>query len=508
MEQSVEAHMAKRTVATLGCVLVWVAGLVLVPAARADSQVRIVRLSLVEGSVQIDRATGQGFEKAIMNMPLAQGMAIATGDDSRAEVEFEDGSTLRLAPGTQVAFPQLGLRSSGARFTTVQVDQGLAYFNVRHKGDDDFRVGFVGREIKVNRNVHFRLDLASGNPELAVFKGELEVEGPQEHAKVKKNETLTLDVSDFARSDLAKSIVAESYDSWDADRLNYAAQYASNSYSRSPYYYGVSDLNYYGAWSTWPGYGVVWRPFGVGYGWDPFFNGAWAWYPGFGYTWVSTYPWGWTPYRYGSWVYVTNYGWGWRPGGWRTWYTVPPVYNPPPFYHGPKPPPAVTIVTARPVAPPPTIIVDRGVGIIRGPRKFSDDFVPRTGVNTRRAPGVVAVPAAPLHRPPVRTITPAPGTGLAAPGSPMPMRHSDMRSRKVDQDFSPKWGARPGVQRSAPPVRTQPSAPSVQRSAPRMERSAPAPRMERSAPRMERSAPAPRITAPSGGRSGGGRISR
>jgi hypothetical protein len=106
--------------------LVLLAALVFAPSARADSQARIVRLSLVDGPVKIDR--GQGFEKAITNMPITQGMKLSTAADARAEVEFEDGTTLRLAPRTDVEFPILGLRSSGARFTTVLVTQGTAYF--------------------------------------------------------------------------------------------------------------------------------------------------------------------------------------------------------------------------------------------------------------------------------------------------------------------------------------------------------------------------------------------
>src|ERR1700741_2232749 len=36
--------------------------------ASAESHVRIVRLSNVEGTVQVDRNTGQGLEKAFLNM--------------------------------------------------------------------------------------------------------------------------------------------------------------------------------------------------------------------------------------------------------------------------------------------------------------------------------------------------------------------------------------------------------------------------------------------------------
>ncbi len=478
--------MSVRRVSALAFLLVLVAALVLAPSACADSYVRIVRLSLVDGPVQIDRATGQGFEKAIMNMPITQGVKLSTPDDARAEVEFEDGTTLRLAPNTEVAFPELGLRSTGARFTTVVVAQGTAYFNVRHKGKDEFQVAFDNRQVRIDHDVHFRLDLTGGNPELAVFSGELHVAGPQERATVKKNETLTLDLGDAGRYDLARNVAPEPYDSWDTDRLQYASQYATSSYTaNSPYYYGASDLNYYGAWSYWPGYGMLWRPFGVGYGWDPFYNGAWCWYPGFGYTWVSTYPWGWTPYRYGSWFFVPGYGWAWQPGAWGTWYTVPPVYNAPPTFHRPKPPSPVMVLGGTAATPHPTVVVDNGVGVIRNPRVNGprEDVVGarnpnRTAGFTSPSPTATAGTAASA---PVRSMTPAAGTGIAAPGTAPGMRapHSDIRV-----------GHRDVPMRAAPPA-GMPAAPPARMSAP------PAPRMSAPpAPRMSSPPPAPRMSSP------------
>jgi len=70
----------------------------LVVSASAESKARIVRLSEVQGTVQIDRATGDGFDKAFINLPVVEGSKLKTGKDGRAEVEFEDGSALRLAP--------------------------------------------------------------------------------------------------------------------------------------------------------------------------------------------------------------------------------------------------------------------------------------------------------------------------------------------------------------------------------------------------------------------------
>src|SRR5438067_8511021 len=95
------------------------AGLALALPATADSHVRIVRLSFAEGQVQMDRRDGRGFEQAFKNMPVAEGTRVATGDDGRAEVQFEEGSTIRLVPNTSVEFPAMGTRSSGGKFTTV-----------------------------------------------------------------------------------------------------------------------------------------------------------------------------------------------------------------------------------------------------------------------------------------------------------------------------------------------------------------------------------------------------
>src|SRR5690349_9030095 len=86
-------------------------------SAFADSQVRIVRLSDLDGNVQIDH--GNGYEKALRNMPITQGMKLRTDNGGRAEVEFENGTTVRLAPDTAVEFPQLSLRDSGDKVTSV-----------------------------------------------------------------------------------------------------------------------------------------------------------------------------------------------------------------------------------------------------------------------------------------------------------------------------------------------------------------------------------------------------
>jgi hypothetical protein len=330
----------------------------LVPVAQAQdeygdqeptsaSQARIVRLSYIEGSVQL--ASDNGTENATMNVPLIEGDQLSTGSNGWAEVQLEDGSTIRLAPSTQMTFAELGRDSSGSTLTTVDLDQGEAEFNVsRH--DNQFAVTVGARTIVLNHSGRFRVSSTNQDPlDIVVFKGEVNLKDPDsgEQVAVKKGETFTLDPMDPDHYALDKEAEADDLDDWSQQRddaLNSygATEVASN--VQSPYQYGFNDLNYYGAYYDVPGYGWLWQPTGAGLGWDPFMNGYWTLTP-YGYCWVSAYPWGWMPYRYGQWVFVNGRGWMWQPGGWHGWWRRPRLANTPPGFRPPAPPPVRTVVS-------------------------------------------------------------------------------------------------------------------------------------------------------------------
>ncbi len=330
---------------TIG-VLVTLAALTgsLVVSSFADSQARIVRLSYTEGDVQIDRNAGQGYEKAFLNLPVIQGAKLRAGHDGFAEVEFEDGSTLRITPGTMVVFPQLILRDSGTKVSSVDLRQGTVYVTFAGQKDHDFALTFGAERVTFATPVHLRLALGYSKASLAVFKGDAEVEGPSGTVAVGKKESATFDFTASDRYTLAKNVADNPYDSWDQQQSQYYQRYVKNNGTSAsaglPYSYGATDLSYFGAFAPVPGYGMMWQPFFVGAGWDPFMNGAWAFYPGFGYSWASAYPWGWMPFHYGSWAFAPGYGWGWQPGGsWTGLNNLPrPVINAPPGFQTPVPP--------------------------------------------------------------------------------------------------------------------------------------------------------------------------
>ncbi len=346
--------------------LVMLVALMLVIPASASSKVRIVRLSDVQGAVQIERAPGGGFDRAFMNLPVIEGTKIKTGKDGRAEIEFEDGSALRLAPGSEINFANLSLGDEGQKLNTVDLVSGTVYANLHLKGaydkktGDHFQLNFAHESLAVDQSAHFRAALdGSTRATVAVFKGKVSASGPSGQFDLtdKHSATLSFTADDSAAKDtfkIARNYETEPTDAWDHQQSEYHDQYATAITSASlgsPYSYGMSDLNYYGNFMQVPGYGNVWQPYFIGAGWSPFMDGAWSFYPGMGYTWVSGYPWGWMPYNYGNWAFAQGFGWFWQPGNWNSWNSYPTVVNAP----------AKTIIPTAPTLGRQTVMVGRGL---------------------------------------------------------------------------------------------------------------------------------------------------
>jgi hypothetical protein len=280
------------------------------------SKVRIVRLSEVRGDVQLDRNTGRGFEPAMANLPIVEKNRLQTGTGV-AEVEFEDNSTLRLAPDSAVEFPKLERLPGGTTASSVLVLKGMAYVSMMKTPGNEFDLLFGQQLLRLAPASHIRLQLGDTEAKVAVLDGTVHVNGPGGGMDVPKKKTVTLALQDQAQPAVAKDVAANPLDSWDKDSVGYHERSAiASNYGNSGYAYGLSDMMYYGSFMNTGGCGSMWRPYFASAGWDPYSNGAWAYYGGgAGYSWVSPYPWGWTPYHYGSWGYCSGAGWGWQPGG-------------------------------------------------------------------------------------------------------------------------------------------------------------------------------------------------
>jgi len=434
-------------VLAIGAVLV--AACLVVPAS-AESKARIVRLSDVQGTVQIDRAVGLGFEKAFLNLPVIEASRLKTGADGRAEVEFEDGSALRIVPNSEIEFTRLALGDDGEKLNALQLNTGTAYLNVSAKKGDQFALNFGHESVTVGETAHFRVDLTpKADATLAVFKGKVRGTGPAGPFEVAEKHSATFDLANDDSFALAKNYEQERFDAWDRQQSEYHDRYAKSSTPdmSSPYGYGLSDLNYYGSYMNCPGYGFGWQPYLVDASWSPYQDGAWAWYPGFGYTWVSAYPWGWMPYRYGSWGFAQGCGWMWQPGYWNMWNPVPRLPNPPRRTLVPTPPnrghQLVMVgrgLTVSPAQPPRRLAINpgsAGFGVPRGSVRHLDRVAREVDKGTR--PVVVS------------TVSSAPGRTASTTGGGDTW-HSGGRTG------SSMGGSSPHV--SSPHVSSPPAAPS------------------------------------------------
>lgn len=287
------------------------------PAGAQDySNIRIVRLSFVEGTVQYQRP-GQDWQDARLNLPIQEGFVLRT-TDGFAEVEFEDALTMRLATNATVEFTGLALQNGG-RVTKLTVPQGTAIISAKLKREDTVSVAAPNLNLNLPRNGNFRVDISPAESWVTVFHGKVEVATPiGSNTVLNAGHTLHLDANGSRAPEIAGNPRQDDFDKWVFHReevLNTAATETSSILGSNSYTTGYADLYNYGLWSNIPGYGAGWVPYGVGLGWMPFVNGQWQFMGGTGWNWMSGESWGWLPYHFGSWVNAPGVGWAWLPVG-------------------------------------------------------------------------------------------------------------------------------------------------------------------------------------------------
>jgi hypothetical protein len=285
------------------------------PAARA------VRLSNVEGEVQLALGNKVLASNAVANTPLFEGTRITTGDEGRAEIQFEDGSVARISPNSALSLTTL--RGSGvSAVAEMTLEGGLGYFELQGGGQAGaISVKFADSEATASGFTILRINLDTPPGALAVFSGNAHVErGAAMSVELHGGESVTLSPDDISRYTLNETIEPDSWDAWNSDRDQVLSAEASATSSASkdagqsgnP---GWSDLDANGSWYNVPGQGNVWSPYTASSpGFDPYGNGNWMYNTAYGYSFISGYSWGYIPYQCGLWNWYDNFGWGWAPG--------------------------------------------------------------------------------------------------------------------------------------------------------------------------------------------------
>ena len=276
--------------------------------AASRGPVRLARFSYVQGNITWRPSASADWSPASVNLPLRQGAQVwVTG--GRAEVQFDDGSLLRLGNGAVITLQTLYSDTDG-EYTEIQMNEGLAALRLRH-GDSIYQVDTPFASVKSAGPSKVRVGVGE-SVEVAVAGGSAAVEGSGQKTVLHSGDYLDLSDAEAAYQ-VAVLPDADSWDRWNDDRDRQLTDADSARYLPSNIALVSGDLDDYGGWRDDARYGKVWVPRAVDAGWRPYQHGHWVWVEPFGWTWVSSEAWGWAPYHYGTWV-DESYGWAWVPG--------------------------------------------------------------------------------------------------------------------------------------------------------------------------------------------------
>ena len=355
----------------------FLAATVSLTAQQPDPNVLAARLSFVDGDVQLSHGNQIIADPALTNTPLFQGTVITAKEDGKAELQFDDGSVVRISPNSSLKIMELR-QDGGTGKTDLLLQSGLAFFEFQ--GDtsaSSMVVHFGDSAVTASGFTVLRISLDNLPGELAVFSGNAHLEhGNALSLDLHGGESLTFNAAEPNLYNLAETIEPDSWDAWNADRdqvltSQEAAKTAASGSAPNSNNPAWSDLDANGNWYDVPGQGYVWSPAEAASGnWDPYGCGNWVWTPQFGYVWVSCEQWGYLPYTSGYWNYYDAFGWGWTPGYGYPWWitggwacnvgTRPARYQPPHRPHGgPVHPPGEPIRRGGFYQPNPVIAVNR-----------------------------------------------------------------------------------------------------------------------------------------------------
>ncbi len=284
--------------------------LLLVPVYALSANLGYMRISLIEGDVQIKTPEAGDWGFASTNTPLAEGDQVWIPQGGRAELQLNTGTYVRLDQNS--ALQILSMDKDSSQF---YLSQGNAYFYYDAPRGSVIQVDTPDASTRAFDRAIFRIDMSDQYEytDVAVYKGYVETENRVGKTEINAGQMVSLGQN--TNGEVAPMGSSDDWEAWNKtmnDRI-FARRGASSGYlpaELSAYSY---DFDNSGRWVQVPDYGYVWTPtVAVGASWSPYRDGRWIWRGG-DYVWVAYEPWGWVPYHYGRWSFGVSIGWFWVP---------------------------------------------------------------------------------------------------------------------------------------------------------------------------------------------------
>lgn len=322
-------------------------GLFLSPLMAADSPYQVVNgpkdfyyghISLVEAKAESEspvilRGDARVPEPAVLNAPIGPGDTIRTSPSRRVEIQFDNGTIIRMDTDSELRIETILARalSADSRMSNLVLSRGRLFVMYKqYSAREIFQIVLPKAAVKLRHNSVAMIGLNGDNDaDVQVKYGKADILFGQTADKLDKR-VVGKGMRAIVGSDyrFAFQAVAENsdFETWNKTinddfqelhkglstlpkpvrRLNPAVQSFAEKFG-----------NFYGTWIYDDYLGYVWRPnYNDTYpngSWQPYFYGQWISSAGQMY-WVPGEPWGWVPYHLGIWQWDAKKGWFWIPG--------------------------------------------------------------------------------------------------------------------------------------------------------------------------------------------------
>lgn len=296
--------------------------------ADVDSQQVFGYISLVEDSAFVLQEGKTEAQKAMVNFPLMPGDIVYTTGKGRCELQFDNGTIMRIDKNSKVKIETIRAESLTTKWkiTSLELLAGNIYSMNNVYNREMFQIITPHAAFKLSNDSTSAISLDENGSHIYVDRGKVGVlygEGPRAAKK------------EFIRSKTGSVITAGNEFKVDSKRRN-AEFYMWNDYVNNNFkdlHTGISKVpkpiykfprsivefaekwsSIYGEWLYDDILGYVWKPYQESFS-DrrPFFDAKYVWVKNQLYV-VPTQAWGWAPAHMGTWHWMKSKGWVWIPG--------------------------------------------------------------------------------------------------------------------------------------------------------------------------------------------------
>ena len=295
-------------------------------ANTSESAAIYGHISYIEGNPKVIRVD-KTQEDAVINLPVAPGDRIVTGDNSRCELQFDNGTVLRLGKNSRLKVTTVLAQSLTSRWkiTTLELTKGALYTINQSYNRERFQIITPNAAVHLKNNSKSVIDLRKGGTHIFCDRGKFKVmygddADSLKTATIRKGEGYMITAEHALVKDEKRDIDFLSWNQYidnNFKKLHYGISKIPKKiyrYSKAIVYWAEKWSSLFGEWVYDDLLGYVWKPADerFAYAARPFFHAKFTWVNNELFL-VPSQPWGWAPSHLGTWVWMKR-GWTWVPG--------------------------------------------------------------------------------------------------------------------------------------------------------------------------------------------------